>query len=196
MHYTTSNPNRLILWPACLLLAVALAACTQTTNIPETAEPETVPTDPSPTPTKPPPTEEIPTATAQPTPTDTAVPLPTAAANTNLDEPFTLGGGEETLVGPEEIKFVFDSVLEDSRCPTQVDCFWSGQARILIIVMKDQEEPILLEFNTNPAPDETVDELPIYDYTVRLIQLDPYPQTTDPIPFADYQAQLVVTLRE
>jgi hypothetical protein len=183
MHYTTINPRRLAAWPACLLLTITLAACAQTTNNPETGEPEG-------TPTNAPALEAAPTNTAVPSPTQTAVPHATAAS---LDEPFALAAGTETAVGSEGLSLRFDAVLEDSRCPTEVDCFWSGQAIIVIMATEAGQEPVKLESNTNPAPDQTVDELPAFGYTVRLIQLDPYPQTTDPIPFADYQAQLVVT---
>ncbi|MCL4266829.1 MAG: hypothetical protein KJ069_26855 [Anaerolineae bacterium] len=185
MHYTTLNPLRLVIWPVWLLLAMALAACTQTTGNAEPAAPEEAPTDLPPT--------EAATHTAVPRPTDTAVPLPTSAPTTNLDEPFALAGDAETVVGTEGLTLHFERVLEDSRCPTQVDCVWSGQARILIVASQPGQEPVELEFNTNPTPDQTVDLLPAYGYTVQLIQLDPYPQTTDPILFADYRAQLVVT---
>ncbi|MBX3059774.1 MAG: hypothetical protein KF770_25260 [Anaerolineae bacterium] len=181
MHYTTLNPLRLIDKSIWLLLAVALVACTQTTgNTEPTAVPEEAPTNPPAT------------ATAVPRPTYTAVPLPTSAPAASLNEPFALAGGAETAVGDDGLVLHFESVLEDSRCPTQVNCFWSGQARILIVASQAGQEPVSLEFNTNPAPDQTVDLLPAYDYTVQLIQLDPYPQYTDPIPFTDYRAQLVV----
>ncbi|HUM70447.1 MAG TPA: hypothetical protein PLK31_16565, partial [Chloroflexota bacterium] len=126
MHYTTFQPLRLAIWPVCLLLAVALAACTQTTGNTEPTAPEEAPTDL-------PPTEAAATPTAVPRPTYTAVPLPTSAPAADLNEPFALAGGAETMVGTEGLTLYFESVLEDSRCPTQVNCFWTGQARFLIV---------------------------------------------------------------
>ncbi|WP_234809718.1 hypothetical protein [Mycolicibacterium tusciae] len=42
--------------------------------------------------------------------------------------------------------------MENSRCPTDVECFWTGQARITVDAEPDQNAPASLEFNTNPAP--------------------------------------------
>jgi hypothetical protein len=190
MNTEFNHKLRLVAWPVWLLLAVALVACAQAAGNAEPAAPEEAPAA---TPTDLPPTEAAATHTAVPRPTVTAVPLPTSAPSASLDEPFALAGGAETAVGAEELMLYFESVVEDSRCPTQVNCFWSGQARILIVAAQEGQEPLKLEFNTNPAPEQTVDVLPAFAYTVQLIQLDPYPQTTDPIPFADYRAQLLVT---
>src|SRR5262245_59037767 len=183
-------------WPLWLLLLVAVVAggCTQQSggsSTTEPAEPETASTaEQSATP------KPQPTKTATPKPTKTPVPQPTSLSTAELDEPFELAGGAETTVGSEGLLLHFESVLEDSRCPTQVECFWSGQARILITASQAGEETVKLEFNTNPAPDQTVDTLPAYNYSVQLLQLDPYPQTTNAIPFPDYQAQLLVVIQE
>ena len=75
-----------------------------------------------------------------------------------------------------------------------VDCFWSGQARILINAKQPGQPSLALEFNTNPAPGQTVDTLPAFGYTVHLQQLDPYPQSVDaPAELAAYEAHLLVT---
>jgi len=42
--------------------------------------------------------------------------------------------------------------VEDSRCPTQVNCFWTGQARTALDVQPDRSGWTRVEFNTNPAP--------------------------------------------
>jgi hypothetical protein len=50
-----------------------------------------------------------------------------------------------------------------------------------------------VEFNTNPAPGQTVTVATVGRYSVELQSLDPYPQTPEnPIPFEDYRAALVV----
>ncbi|MCI0395787.1 MAG: hypothetical protein L0332_28680 [Chloroflexi bacterium] len=130
---------------------------------------------------------QIPSPEASPTVTAT---MPEAS----LDEPFVLDAGQETFVAGEGLRLRFEGVLEDSRCPTQVNCFWTGQARITVVVEQVGQEPITLEFNTNPAPGMTRDLLPAGPYTVQLKQLDPYPEHPDrPIPFTAYQATLVVS---
>src|SRR5687767_3708482 len=98
-------------------------------------------------------------------------------AQFNLDEVFTLGGGQEATINGENLRLRFEAVLEDSRCPTQVNCVWTGQARIAVAAQVGEEEPVTVEFNTNPAPDQNVQTAEVGGYTIELQGLEPYPQT-------------------
>jgi hypothetical protein len=109
-----------------------------------------------------------------------------------LNQAFTLAGGQEALIASEKLRLRFAEVLEDSRCPTQVDCFWTGQARIAISVYPEASSATKVEFNTNPAPGQTVKVAEVGPYSIELQSLDPYPQTPDAIAFEDYRATLVV----
>jgi hypothetical protein len=111
-----------------------------------------------------------------------------------LNEAFTLAGGQEAVIPSEKLRVRFAEVLEDSRCPTQVECFWTGQARIAISVHPDGSATEV-EFNTNPAPGQTVTVADVGQYSVELQSLDPYPQTPDAIAFKDYRATLLVRKR-
>jgi hypothetical protein len=114
----------------------------------------------------------------------------------SLNEPFTLSGGQEGLISGEKLRLRFADVLEDSRCPTQVECFWTGQARIVLSVQPEGSGSTNVEFNTNPAPGQTVTVATAGQYTIELQSLDPYPQTPeDPIAFEDYRATLVARKR-
>lgn len=118
------------------------------------------------------------------------------APELDLNEPFTLAGGQEGLIAAEDLRLRFTEVLEDSRCPTQVECFWTGQARIAVTVAPPGGPATNLTFNTNPAPGQTVKVGTAGAYSVELRALDPYPETPDdPIPFEDYRATLVVRKR-
>ena len=46
----------------------------------------------------------------------------------NLNQVFALKGGQEATINGEDLRLRFDEVLEDSRCPKSVECFWTGQA--------------------------------------------------------------------
>ena len=113
----------------------------------------------------------------------------------SLNEPFPLGGGQDAVIPSEKLRLRFTDVLEDSRCPTRVQCFWTGQARIAIEVQPDGSAPTTVEFNTNPAPGQTVKTQTVGAYNIELQSLDPYPQTPDAIAFEDYRATLVVRNR-
>ena len=123
--------------------------------------------------------------------TTSAPPSPSSAP---LGEPFTLRADQETTIDDSDLTLKFEAVLEDSRCPTNVECFWTGQARILITAQEGDQDPVALEFNTNPAPGQTVDTLTVNDYTIQLEEVVPYPEDPDtPIPFSDYQVTVIVT---
>ncbi len=110
-----------------------------------------------------------------------------------LGQEFTLGGGQEAVFSGEDLRVRFTDLLEDSRCPTEVECFWTGQARIAIAVQPAGRASTTADFNTNPAPGQNVQTVRVADYTIGLKSLDPYPRTPDePISFEDYRATLLV----
>jgi hypothetical protein len=110
----------------------------------------------------------------------------------NLGQVFTLDGGQEAMINDENLRLRFDNVLEDSRCPKSVECFWTGQARIALLVEPNGRGESTLEFNTNPAPGQNNQTARLDEYTITLQSLEPYPQTTDHIPLEDYRATLLV----
>jgi hypothetical protein len=114
----------------------------------------------------------------------------------DLGQPFALAGGQEASINGEGLHVRFTDVLEDSRCPERVECFWTGQARVAVLVQADGREPKTLEFNTNPAPGHTISTGRAQGYTVSLTSLDPYPQTPDDATsLEDYRATISVTKR-
>ena len=110
-----------------------------------------------------------------------------------LDQAFVLPGGQQATISGVDLRLRFTDVLEDSRCPKKVSCFWTGQARIAILVQQGQGEPTTVEFNTNPAPGQTRLTVNVDEYVIVLQSLDPYPETPDEsIPLEDYRATLLV----
>ena len=53
----------------------------------------------------------------------------------NLKEEFKLPVGKSASIPSAKILFTFKSVLQDSRCPRGVECFWEGEAIILVNVV-------------------------------------------------------------
>jgi hypothetical protein len=110
-----------------------------------------------------------------------------------LGQSFSLGGGDEAVIRGEQLRLRFTDVLEDSRCPSQVECVWTGQARIAVLVEQPGREPSTREFNTNPAPGQNAQTARVGAYTIALTALDPYPQTPEQsIGLEDYRATLSV----
>lgn len=114
-------------------------------------------------------------------------------ADYNLNQAFVLAGGQQADIRGEPLRLRFADVLEDSRCPTQVECFWTGQARVVLAVQQGENTATAAEFNTNPAPGQTRQTAAVGPYTITLQRLDPYPQTPDDSPaLEDYRATLIV----
>lgn len=110
-----------------------------------------------------------------------------------LDQEFALHGGRQVAIRDADLRLRFTDVLEDSRCPTDVECFWTGQARITVDAELGQNPPASLEFNTNPAPGQGTLTNDVGGYVIELRSLDPYPKTPDDSPaLSDYSATLVV----
>jgi hypothetical protein len=154
-----------------LLLAALLAGCGAAVATPPAATISPEPQDDAPT--------------AVPPPAPTGPPAPT------LGQPFPLRVGENATVGPVDVTLL--GILDDSRCPTQVSCAWEGAATAELSVAVDGQDQGTLELTLNGQDRETDESrAAVAGYTVRLVQLAPYPQQPEPIPQADYTAQLVV----
>lgn len=81
------------------------------------------------------------------------------------------------------------SVLEDSRCPTGVQCAWEGNAEILLELSGGNLETVHL--NTGGMFPRTE----VYNgYTITLQELKPYPTEGMSIEESDYTAVLFIDL--
>lgn len=108
-------------------------------------------------------------------------------------ETFVLPGGQEMRNLQTGVSIRFSDVLEDSRCPTRVECFWTGQARIEFQVARSGRQTTTVEFNTNPAPGMNVQSVRVDDVSIDLTSLDPHPESPDDgLALTDYRATLLV----
>jgi hypothetical protein len=81
------------------------------------------------------------------------------------------------------------SVLNDSRCPLGVECFWQGNAQTRFKFVKSGEEPFF--FNLNTYLGFTNDTI-IGGYKFTLKSLNPYPDIKKPIFQRDYKAEIEI----
>jgi hypothetical protein len=105
-----------------------------------------------------------------------------------LSHEFKLKAGQEVLVKEAGIRVSLDEVLEDSRCPTGVQCIWAGNGKIRVKVSKAKGEAVSVELNTSAGPKSSTYE----GYEVKLVRLDPYPKNGSTIGKDDYVATLMV----
>jgi hypothetical protein len=105
-----------------------------------------------------------------------------------LGEPFALRVDQSAEVSGTGLRFRFDGVREDSRCPTDVVCVWGGNARIRLTVDADGEIQGL-ELNTALDPrSATVD-----GFRIAVEALQPDASTATVIDPGDYIVAVLVT---
>jgi hypothetical protein len=140
------------------------------------------------------PSDHLPTATTASIPVPATRP-PSEADETlsiQLDQPFTISINQPAQFTDRELSLTFQDVLEESRCPSNVQCAWAGQARISIRVSQTGQEPVTLEMNTNPPLKQDV--VTYGDFQIQLLTLDPYPEDIGQhIPASRYEATFVVS---
>lgn len=104
---------------------------------------------------------------------------------------FSIKAGQQVKFDDAEFALKFTRVVQDSRCPTDVNCVWAGNAEVALNVNYDKCAAIIT-LNTHRTP-ETSDEDKVGGFRVKLIKLDPYPHSQKKISPEDYTATLLVT---
>lgn len=176
-----------------LLLLTLLAACgdTNPTSVPATAAPVTATTGTTPANT----TAAATTAASTTAPATTAATTPRPATNTPipntnipftgtpkattkpagkpaLGTPFELKINQSALIESENIEVKFLKVLEDSRCPTNVNCAWSGQLIAEVAVSRNGKPVGTFNLNNIEAI-RNKDKKVFEDYALTLVKVEP-----------------------
>ena len=105
-----------------------------------------------------------------------------------LRQQFKLKVGQEVRIREAGIKVRVNGVVEDSRCPTGVQCIWAGNGKVSVKLSKAGGESVSVELNTSAGPQSSTYQ----GYEVRLLSLDPYPKDGVKISKDDYVATLEV----
>ncbi len=112
-----------------------------------------------------------------------------ALGQTQKEDEVTVSIGDAKRFGDTAVEARFVEVLEDSRCPEGVDCFWAGNARIRIEVNRYHKTILCFELDTNgPTPFVNFDR-----FRITLKALDPYPKADKPADRSAYNATLVIS---
>ena len=107
-----------------------------------------------------------------------------------LPEPFNIGLEENFQIGEDyqandnALKFKI-SVINDSRCPSDVVCIWQGEAVVNITVKSPQAGTIELS-----TYDNLIDT--VGSYSFELVSVSPYPISTKTIKPEDYKVALKI----
>ena len=110
-----------------------------------------------------------------------------------IDVPFQLRVNQTAFIDSLGLSIGFVAVSEDSRCPSDVVCVWEGQATINVNVRSSNLDPN--NFNlTSRGGESSLSVRDFHDFSIRLVEIAPYPKSTESIGASDYLATFVVTL--
>ncbi|TSE06986.1 MULTISPECIES: hypothetical protein [Aquimarina] len=104
-----------------------------------------------------------------------------------------LNVGNSISFSSKSIKFI--KVIEDSRCPTDINCIWPGEVKISIALYEKDvllEEQELIFGPQNINPDHIVEILNIEQKRIYGYNISPYPSANDAINPSDYQLELLI----
>ncbi len=106
------------------------------------------------------------------------------------DQPVVLAVGDSAQIDGDTL--TFSSVLEDSRCPSQVSCAWSGRAVLQFRLDTADGQRHDFQLITKHGPAKTTQAVQA-GHVFELQGLEPYPETPDrTIPQRNYRATVTV----
>lgn len=108
-----------------------------------------------------------------------------------VGQEFSIKVGQQLTLEGVDLQVKFTGVPQDSRCPTNVNCIWAGNAEVALGLIHDKCDTIIT-LNTHRATGAG-DESKVGNFRIKLIKLDPYPHTERKISPGDYTATLLVT---
>jgi hypothetical protein len=88
------------------------------------------------------------------------------------------------ILSSDSVCITFDSLLEDSRCPTGVICFWEGNAKVRLIFEHRLTVDTLI-LNTYQGQQSSSDTV-LHGYSISLVSVDPYPVQGVNTPVENY----------
>ena len=113
----------------------------------------------------------------------------------NLGDIIDLQLEKTAKIKSEDLSITFESIA-DSRCPTGVNCIQAGKAKASLKVKKgDSEETIELESKGMCESDDGScgSGGMVHGYTIKLINIFPYPSEPKPADAKPVTAKLVIS---
>jgi len=110
-----------------------------------------------------------------------------------LGEEFQLKIGEKALIDDAEMTITFIRVIEDTRCPVNVYCFWAG--RVIVELSFRKKDRDMDRVNLTIPGDE---EKEFNGYVIRLLRVEPRREYPDKmkIPYSEYKITLITLKRQ
>lgn len=105
---------------------------------------------------------------------------------------FELKVDEVACINSGEVKLILRGIIQDSRCPSELNCFEAGQIQVAVkILVNEQDLGNLNLINNLSRKDLAIRRLD--NYVIEFVKAEPYPKSNQEIKASDYIITLVVS---
>ena len=118
-----------------------------------------------------------------------------ADVKAKLDEPVVLRKGQWAAFAPRPLEISFLRVVQDSRCPTNVQCIRAGEATLQFAGKSSEGGfgTFLAELPAGASPTDSIPWTTWGSYRIRVTRLEPYPVAGVEADSSAYVATFLVT---
>ena len=107
--------------------------------------------------------------------------------STKLSDTITIGINEVYQHKQPNFSLKIDSVLNDSRCPIDVQCFWEGNAEVRFKLSSLNSKTIMFNLNTLQTFGQ---EVQLNGVKFKLIDLFPHPDIHTKFSYQSYRVKI------
>lgn len=108
----------------------------------------------------------------------------------DLNEKFILSPGQYACITGGNLEIKFQEVIEDSRCPIGVECFWAGEVSCVIELTKEGSFH-QIELTESGLTDEYSRDR--YEGYEIIFHVTPYPEAEEVILKDTYRLHLIIS---
>jgi hypothetical protein len=116
-----------------------------------------------------------------------------ASPTVPIPSDFRLAVGQHVTVQPDNVEIAFREVQGDSRCPTNVMCFWEGAAGVQLTLTNAIHQTQQVGISVEGHGSGTAEAM---GYRITAARLDPYPRDAGPIRQSAYRVTLHIERSE
>lgn len=107
-----------------------------------------------------------------------------------FDAPFKMTQKKGVAFENDDLKIIFNTISEDSRCPEGTTCVWEGQVKVnLTVKTKNASEQVEM-LRKGGQKENAIQQ--VGNHTIYLMAVNPYPKDGQTIAQEDYKITIVV----
>lgn len=113
--------------------------------------------------------------------------------NIELNKEFTLEVGEGAILKEDDLRIKFLEVVEDSRCPLNVQCIRAGDVKVKVDARYDEEKNLGQYILTlGRLPEDAIEPFSMQGYVLEILKVEPMPVEGQEIMGKDYKVTFKV----